>query len=103
MSRALTGNEMWIVSYVKWSMRRNGIPEIHRTYSRAFRGERDAKRQYRAIKNSLIDGGFRLSDITEECRNECEGVRGSVRVQKEARNSTLFIFLYLIRNEPLYD
>lgn len=102
MSRALTGHEMWIVSYVKWSMRRNGRPEIYRTYSRAFREERDARSQYRAIKNALIDGGFRLSDITEECSNECEGVRGSVRVQKEARNSTSFIFLYLIRNEPLY-
>lgn len=103
MARALTGREMWIVSYVKWSMRRNGIPEIHRTYSRAFRTQIDAKRQYRAIKNALIDGGFRLSDITEECSNECEGVRGSVRFQKEDRNTTQFIFLYLIRNEPLYD
>lgn len=103
MARSLTGNEMWIVSYVKWGMRRNGIPIIYRTYSRAFRSQLDAKRQYRAIKNSLIDGGYRLSDITEECYNECEGVRGSVRVQKETRNSTNFIFLYLIRNEPLYD
>ena len=103
MARALTGREMWIVSYVKWGMRRNGIPEIYRTYSRAFRSQRDAKSQYRAIKNSLLDFGFRLSDIAEECSNECEGVRGSVRFQKEARNSTSFIFLYLIRNEPLYD
>lgn len=103
MARSLTGNEMWIVSYIKWNMRRNGIPEITRTYSRAFRSYRDAKSQYSAVKNSLIDAGYRLSDITEECSNECEGVRGCVRYQKEVRNSTKFVFLYLVRNEPLYD
>jgi len=103
MARKLTGHEMWIVSYVKWRMRRNGIPEIYRTYSRAFRTQLDAKRQYRAIKNALIDGGYKLSDISEECYNECEGIRGSKRVQIEERNSTQFIFLYLVRNEPLYD
>lgn len=103
MARALTGNEMWIVSYVKWSMRRNGRPEIHRTYSRAFRGERDARSQYRAIKNALIDGGYRMTDITAECSNECEGVRGYVRYNKESEYSSHFIFLYLIRNEPLYN
>ena len=103
MPRKSDGNGMLIVSYVKWYMRRNGIPEIIRTYSRAFRYELDAERQYRAIKNSLLDSGFRLSDITEECVNECEGVRGSVRYKKEDRNSTIFVVLYVVRNEPLFD
>lgn len=103
MSRALTGNEMWIVSYVKWIAKRNGRLEIRRTYSRAFRGERDARRQYRAIKNALIDGGYRMTDITAECYNECEGVRGYVRYDKESEYSSQFVVLYMLRNEPLYD
>lgn len=97
------GNGMLIVSYVKWRTKRNGRFEIVRTYSRAFRNDIEAKRQYRAILDSLSDRGYRLTDITSECYSDCEGVRGYVRHDKEAEYSSDFVVLYLTRNEPLYD
>lgn len=103
MARKLTGHEMWIVSYVKWQTKRNGRLDMRRTYSRAFRTFIDANRQYRAIKNSLADAGYKLTDASNECYNECECVRGYVRNDKTISNSSDFVVLYLLRNEPLYD